>query len=149
MIAASALVSLLLLRASGCLPGAAAGPVQDIGVRPELLKDVGIDQKLNDSIPLDLVFRDENGRPVNSSQFFAQKPVILSLVYYNCPMLCTQVLNGLESSLKRVPMDIGKAIQRGDGERRSFRKARLLAEAKQVCTPAYTGVLAPRTVGIS
>ncbi len=84
------------------------GPVQDIGVRPDLLKDVGIDQKLDQSIPLDLAFRDEHGHPVQLGQYFGEKPVILSLVYYNCPMLCTQVLNGLESSLKLIPMDIGK-----------------------------------------
>ena len=84
------------------------GPVQDIGVRPDLLKDVGIDQKLDQSIPLDLAFRDEHGNPVQLGQYFREKPVILSLVYYNCPMLCTQVLNGLESSLKLIPMDIGK-----------------------------------------
>jgi protein SCO1/2 len=83
-------------------------PTQDIGVRPELLKDVGIDQKLNDSISLDLAFRDEAGRPVTLGQFFAGKPVVLSLVYYYCPMLCTQVLNGMERSLRDVPMDIGK-----------------------------------------
>jgi protein SCO1/2 len=83
-------------------------PTQNIDVRPELLKDVGIDQKLNDSVPLDLTFRDETGQTVKLGQFFGSKPVILSLVYYNCPMLCTQVLNGVERSLKDVPMDIGK-----------------------------------------
>ena len=67
-------------------------PMQNIGVRPELLKEVGIDQKLNDSIPLNLTFRDEHGNPVELAQYFGSKPVILSLVYYNCPMLCTQVL---------------------------------------------------------
>ncbi len=83
-------------------------PTQNIGVRPELLKDVGIDQKLNNSVPLDLTFRDETGQTVKLAQFFGNGPVILSLVYYNCPMLCTQVLNGMERSLKDVPMDIGK-----------------------------------------
>ena len=66
--------------------------------RPELLKDVGIDQKLNDEIPLDLTFRDEHGQTVELAQYFGSKPVILTLVYYNCPMLCTQVLNGLDRS---------------------------------------------------
>lgn len=83
-------------------------PIQNIGVRPELLKDVGVDQKLNESIPLDLQFSDENGKPVELRQYFGSKPVILSLVYYNCPMLCTQVLNGLERSLKELSLDIGK-----------------------------------------
>lgn len=83
-------------------------PLQNIGMRPELLKDVGIDQKLNDAIPLDLAFRDEHGRPVELGQFFGSKPVVLTLVYYNCPMLCTQVLNGLDRSLEQIPMEIGK-----------------------------------------
>lgn len=83
-------------------------PTQGMGVRPDLLKDVGIDQKLNDSIPLNLKFRDEHGKPVELAQYFGSKPVILSLVYYNCPMLCTQVLNGLTRSLKQIPMGIGK-----------------------------------------
>lgn len=82
-------------------------PTQNIGVRPELLKDVGIDQKLNDTIPLDLTFRDEHGKTVELAQFFGSKPVILSLVYYSCPMLCTQILNGLDRGLKNVPMGIG------------------------------------------
>jgi protein SCO1 len=97
-----------LLAASSAAEAQFQYPTQDIGVRPELLKEVGIDQKLNDSVPLDLTFRDENGQTVKLAQFFGAKPVILSLVYYNCPMLCTQVLNGLERSLKDVPMDIGK-----------------------------------------
>jgi protein SCO1/2 len=83
-------------------------PIQNIGVRPDILKDVGIDQKLNETIPLDLSFRDERGNPVLLSQFFGQKPVIISLAYYNCPMLCTQVLNGLEEGLKNLSMDAGK-----------------------------------------
>ena len=94
-----------------CAPAASAqftDPTQNIGVRPELLKDVGIDQKLNDSIPLGLTFRDETGQTVELREFFGHGPVILTLVYYNCPMLCTQVLNALNRSLKEIPMDIGK-----------------------------------------
>src|SRR5215469_1805803 len=68
-------------------------PIQNIGVRPQLLKDVGVDQKLNQSIPLDLQFTDEHGKAVALRQYFGAKPVVLSLVYYSCPMLCTQVLN--------------------------------------------------------
>jgi len=83
-------------------------PTQNVGVRPELLKEVGIDQKLNSPIPLDLMFRDEHGNSVALGQYFGSKPVILTLVYYNCPMLCTQVLNGLDRSLEQIPMTIGK-----------------------------------------
>jgi len=93
-----------------CLPASAqfTDPLQNIGVRPELLKEVGIDQKLNDSIPLDLRFKDEHGNSVMLAKYFGSKPVILSLVYYNCPMLCTQVLNGMDRSLKNIPLDLGK-----------------------------------------
>ena len=94
------------------LPGAARAqfvdPDQGIGVHPDLLKKVGIDQKLNASVPLNLTFRDEQGKPVELGQYFDGKPVILTLVYYTCPMLCTQVLNGLDRTLKLIPMSIGK-----------------------------------------
>lgn len=104
-------VPLLLVGALLFPSGASAqlnDPIQNIGVRPELLKDVGVDQKLNESIPLGLKFKDENGRQVELREYFGSKPVILSLVYYNCPMLCTQVLNGLERSLKELSLALGK-----------------------------------------
>jgi protein SCO1/2 len=83
-------------------------PVQRIGVRPDLLKNVGVDQKLDQSVPLDLTFRDENGKTVELGQYFGHKPVILSLVYYTCPMLCTQVLNGMEAGLRNVSLNMGE-----------------------------------------
>lgn len=83
-------------------------PVQNIGVRPSLLKDVGIDQKLNAQIPLDLTFTDENGNTVRLGQYFGSKPVILTLVYYTCPMLCTRILNDLDESLRQVPLNMGQ-----------------------------------------
>ena len=85
-----------------------SGPVQTAGVRPALLRDVGLDQRLGNSIPLDLTFRDEHGQTVAARQFFGAKPVILTLVYYQCPMLCTEVLNGLLRSAKELPLEIGK-----------------------------------------
>jgi protein SCO1 len=83
-------------------------PEQSIGVKPQLLQQVGIDQKLNDSIPLNLRFRDEHGNSVELAQFFIGKPVILTLVYYTCPMLCTQVLNALDRSVENIPLQLGK-----------------------------------------
>jgi protein SCO1/2 len=74
---------------------------------PKALKNVGIDQKLNEQIPLDAVFRDEQGREVKLGDFFGKKPVVLSLVYYTCPMLCNQVLNGMLSSFRQVSFNIG------------------------------------------
>jgi protein SCO1/2 len=81
---------------------------QPAGVRPPVLKDVGIDQLLNNQVPLDLEFRDESGRTVKLSEYFKDKPIVLSLVYYNCPQLCTQVLTGLLGTLKTLPMTPGK-----------------------------------------
>jgi protein SCO1 len=85
-----------------------SAPVQTAGVSPALLRDVGLDQKLGNSIPLDLTFRDEHGQTVTLRQFFGAKPVILTLVYYQCPMLCTEVLNGVLRSAKELPLEIGK-----------------------------------------
>ncbi|PYS80314.1 MAG: SCO family protein [Acidobacteria bacterium] len=78
---------------------------------PKALKNVGIDQKLNEQIPLDAVFKDEQGREVKLGEFFGKKPVVLSLVYYTCPMLCTQVLNGMLSSFRQVSFNIGEQYE--------------------------------------
>jgi len=75
---------------------------------PTALRDVKIEQKLNQQLPLDLQFNDENGTPVKLGQFFHEKPVVISLVYYDCPMLCTQVLNGMVTSFRVLPFQIGK-----------------------------------------
>ena len=143
----AALVAALLAHPS---PAAAqfTDPTQGIGVRPELLKEVGIDQKLNDEIPLNLTFRDEHGNPVELAQFFGSKPVILTLVYYNCPMLCTQVLNGLDRSLQAIPHGDRQGFQRRDGEHRSDRQARCWPRPSRRCTRECTGGRARSTAGI-
>jgi protein SCO1/2 len=78
---------------------------------PSVLREVGIDQKLNNQIPLDLVFRDESGRSVTLRRYFGRKPVILALVYYDCPMLCTVALNGLLHSLKELNFTVGQQME--------------------------------------
>jgi len=83
-------------------------PIQNIGVNPALLRDVGLDQNLNRQIPLNLAFRDERGQTVELGQFFGRKPVILTLVYYQCPMLCTEVLNGLVRTMRQTPLELGR-----------------------------------------
>jgi protein SCO1/2 len=75
---------------------------------PSALQDVAIEQKLDHQLPLDLVFRDESGQHVKLGQYFGQKPVILAFVYYDCPMLCTQVLNGMVTSFRVLPFQVGK-----------------------------------------
>jgi protein SCO1/2 len=73
-----------------------------------MLRDVGIEQRLGQKLPLDALFADELGRPVRLGQYFGSRPVVLVLAYYNCPMLCTQVFNGLVSALRVISFDAGK-----------------------------------------
>ena len=61
----------------------------------DLQQRIGIDQKLGDQLPLDLRFVDSEGNTVHLRDFFGEKPIVLSLVYFDCPMLCTQVINSL------------------------------------------------------
>jgi protein SCO1/2 len=74
---------------------------------PELLQDVGLDQKLNAQLPLHLQFKDEQGRTVTLGDYFGRRPVILTLAYYECPMLCTQVLNGVASAIGVLKFSVG------------------------------------------
>ena len=76
--------------------------------RIPLLKEVDIIQKLGEKIPLDLPFVDEDGKDVTLGKYFGVRPVVLALVYYECPMLCTQVLNGVYSSMEALPFTTGK-----------------------------------------
>lgn len=77
--------------------------------RPPALKHIGIEQKLNAQVPMNLTFTDEHNEPVRLGQYFAaNRPVVLSLVYYQCPMLCNMVLNGELSSLKHVGLKLGE-----------------------------------------
>lgn len=74
---------------------------------PKALREVRIDQKLNEQLPLDLVFRNEKGEPVKLGDYFGKKPVVLSLVYYECPMLCTEVLNGMVRAFRVLSFKSG------------------------------------------
>ena len=80
-------------------------------VRPPGLKNVGIEQHLNEQIPPNLAFRDETGKAVQLGDYFGKKPMILNLVYYQCPMLCGEVLSGLESALRVLKFDVGKEFE--------------------------------------
>jgi protein SCO1/2 len=72
-----------------------------------LLKQVGIDQKIGQQLPLDVTFKDDTGRDVRLGEYFHGKPVVMALAYYDCPMLCTQVLNGMTGALKTLSFDAG------------------------------------------
>ena len=76
--------------------------------KPGLLSKIRIDQRLNEHVPLDLPFVDETGKQVRLGDYFGKRPVILALVYYECPMLCTQVLNGLVTALGVMNFEPGR-----------------------------------------
>ena len=78
------------------------------GSRPEALQNVGFDQKLNEQVPLDLAFRDEDGRAVKLGEYFGKRPVILMFMYYECPNLCPLALDGLIRNLKPLSFRVGK-----------------------------------------
>ena len=98
----------LLLFLCTAFPGASAALAQvQTGWRPAVLNRVGIDQKMGAQVPIDLPFNDESGRPVTLRQYLG-KPVILALVYYQCPSLCNMVLNGVLRSVKNLNMTAGE-----------------------------------------
>ena len=92
------------LRESGNLPTSEV---------PAALKDIGITEKLGSQVSIqDLTFKDEDGKDVKLADFFSKKrPVLLNLVYFECPNLCSFVLNGLVDSLKPFPWTPGKEFE--------------------------------------
>jgi protein SCO1/2 len=84
----------------------ASGPVQ-----PPSTRGIGIQQKLNAAIPLDTTFTDENGAAVPLRSFFHGKPVLLAPVYYQCPMLCSQILSGVVASLRPLSLTPGRDFE--------------------------------------
>lgn len=91
-----------------------SGPAASAGIedtRPKILRDIGFDQRLGESLPKDLRFRDDTGREVRLSDYLGKKPLVLSLNYYGCPMLCTVTLNGLAGAMKTISMDAGREYE--------------------------------------
>ena len=101
---------LLLFAAVGAAQSMAPPPggIVPADQTPGSLQGIGIDQRLDESLPLALPLRDETGRTVTLGDYFGKRPVVFALVYYNCPMLCTQVLNGLVASLNVMSLEAGK-----------------------------------------
>lgn len=112
---ATLLLALVLVAA---FPAAAQKPPTQVEVdsqasgMPAGLKEVGFDQNIGERLPLDLTFRDSTGKEVRLGDYFGQgRPVILSLVYYECPMLCDLTLNGLAQSLKPLELTLGEDFE--------------------------------------
>ena len=78
---------------------------------PGALQDVEFVQRLNEELPLDLRFVDEDGRDVALREYFSRRPVVLAFVYYECPMLCSQVLNGITSALSALDERAGSDFE--------------------------------------
>jgi protein SCO1/2 len=78
---------------------------------PLALQNVGFEPQLNAQMPLDLAFHDETGREVRLRDYFGQKPVVLAFVYYNCPMLCNQVQQGVVGTLRMLSFNPGRDYQ--------------------------------------
>jgi protein SCO1/2 len=119
-----------------------AGPAAS--EKPAILREVGIDQRLDQQVPLDLPFRDEEGRAVRLGDYFGRRPVVLALVYYECPMLCTQVLNGLVSALGVVTLDAGRdfdvvAVSFDPGEGPGLAKAKKQSYVERYARPGTEG----------
>ena len=107
-IAMSVLLMSVGVSAQGNGPGGRPDPGLPSGQTPTALSQVSFEQRLNEQLPLDLPFKDESGRAVKLGDYFGRKPIVLTFVYYECPMLCTEVLNGLESSLRVLNESVGK-----------------------------------------
>jgi protein SCO1 len=91
----------------GTAPGS-LGAGEAASAKPGIISRIGIDQKLHAQVPLDLVFTDETGRGVRLGEYFGRRPVVLALVYYECPMLCTQILTGLVTTLGVMDFTVGR-----------------------------------------
>jgi protein SCO1/2 len=111
-------MGLVVLALAACLAGAAeAQPTKPLSVPPPgrpatavipMLRDVGVDQKLDAQVPLDIPLVDHQGTDVRLGDYFGQRPVLLVLSYYECPVLCTQVLNGVVSSMVPLTFSAGE-----------------------------------------
>lgn len=100
-----------ILLCSALAGGSALAQMANPSPPPNAVINIGIDQRLHEQIPLDLGFRDEDGKTVHLSDYFGSKPVIVSLVYFQCPMLCTQVLNGMVETFKTLKFTAGKEFE--------------------------------------
>jgi protein SCO1 len=92
-------------------PGYPQSPGIPSSSMPAPLREIGFDQNLDRPLPLDTEFRDEQGRTVRIGQYFGDKPVVLAFVYYECPMLCTQVMNAIANAVGVLSLDAGKDFQ--------------------------------------
>ena len=101
--------------ASAQMTGAASGYKREAGMAassiPAALREIGFDQHIGAFVPLDTAFRDESGTTVRLGDYFGSRPVVMVFAYYDCPMLCTQVVSGLTSALRTMSLEPGKDFE--------------------------------------
>jgi len=98
---------------------------------------VDFEQRLGANVPVNAIFRDESGAPVRLGQFFGERPVVLALAYYECPNLCTVVLNGMLESLRNVRQDAGRDFDVVVVSINPNESAKLAADKKHTYTMRY------------
>ncbi len=102
------MVAAELAVAQSNVPGVNPAPGIPSSQMPAVLSKVTFEQRLHQPLPLGLRFKAEDGRDVQLGEYFGKRPVVLAFVYYECPMLCTQVLNGLNTSLSVLDETVGR-----------------------------------------
>jgi protein SCO1 len=114
-VAVCALYAVLSLNAQMAGAPATGGYKREPGMNssqmPRALREIGFDQNLDQPVPLDTTFRDERGATVRLGDYFGKRPVVLLFAYYDCPMLCTQVINGLSTALGVLSLQPGKDFE--------------------------------------
>ena len=125
----------------GAMAAAQVPPPPDQGpaanVRPRVLDQVRFEQHLNQPLPLDTTFTDDHGRTVKLGDMFGRRPVILVFNYYNCPMLCSQVLNGLTATLTSMKFNVGREFDVVAISIDPHETSQMAAESKQKYTYRY------------
>lgn len=130
---AAAVVAVLTIGLVVPVPVRAQSPAQ-------VIQEVKFEQRIGNPLPLELTFRDETGETVQLARYFGKKPVVLALVYYECPMLCTFVLNGLVKSLKPLSFEPGREFEIVVVSFNPRETPQLAAQKKQIYLEEYRRV---------
>jgi protein SCO1 len=111
VVATLAVATCAAVTASAQMTGGASGYKREAGMAassiPAPLREIGFDQHIGAFVPLDTAFRDESGKSVRLGDYFGPRPVVMVFAYYDCPMLCTQVISGLTSALRTISLEPG------------------------------------------
>lgn len=92
-------------------PGYLSAPGVSSSSMPTALREIGFDQNIDQKLPLDATFRDESGQTVTLGSYYGKRPVLLAFIYYECPMLCTQVLNAMTATISTMSLTAGKDFE--------------------------------------